>query len=245
MNAIKYFKDYIEGINEGLIKTNSLTTVSEQIHQNLSLLGFDVFLEKKTNKFSLKINHFNKIDPPKVNLLFEHVLSMVVNVCGWFPSFTTITNIYGKNISRKYDLEEILSNYEMIDSLTILFEAKFDEIEENIPEKLYHLSIQEYNDKIKKFGLIPKSKSKISSHLDRIYLCKNIESCKKLITQMSICYHDEKSKNIFLKNKPIIYEIDNSSKIIHKLYKDPNFIEGYYTVDNIDKNFITEVWRKN
>jgi hypothetical protein len=117
-------------------------------------------------------------------------------------------------------------------------------------EKMYHITIQEYDHKIKKYGLFPKSKSKLSSHTDRIYLCKSIEDCEMLIPQMKLYYSEERDTNLYkLNNKKyrkntkwILYEIDNTSNL--KLYKDPRYINGYYTLDNINPQDIREIKRE-
>ena len=108
---------------------------------------------------------------------------------------------------------------------------------------LYHLSVQEYKDKILKNGIFPKSKSKLSSHVDRVYLYKTIDDCKILIPQMKLHYSEEMNVNHYeLGNKKwrkntkwIIYKIIGD----YKLYKDPRYDGGYYTMDNIDPNNIS------
>lgn len=83
-------------------------------------------------------------------------------------------------------------------------------------------------------------KSKLSSHIDRIYLCKSIDNCKILIPQMKLYYFEEKDNNIYkLGNKKykknikwIIYEINNSNDII--LYKDHRYLNGF-SPENINE----------
>ena len=80
-------------------------------------------------------------------------------------------------------------------------------------------------------------------HLDRIYVCKTIEDCKILIPQMILHYNDIKNYHKYeLGNKRyrkntdwIIYEI-NVKDI--NLYKDPRYMNGYYILDNINKESI-------
>ena len=81
-------------------------------------------------------------------------------------------------------------------------------------------------------------------HIDRVYLCKNIEDCKELIPQMKIHYSEERSVNHYeLNNKKwikdtrwTIFEIDDDNL---KLYKDPRYDNGYYTMDNIHPSNIS------
>ena len=99
---------------------------------------------------------------------------------------------------------------------------------------------------MQKLWTFPKSKSKLSSHTDRIYLCKSIEDCEILIPQMKLYYSEERDTNLYkLNNKKyrkdtkwIIYEISNTSNL--KLYNDPR----YYTLENINPQDIKEVKRE-
>jgi hypothetical protein len=157
-----------------------------------------------------------------------------------------LINTNGLPISKRYDESELKLKQDIISEVKIDFNSKFDEIETNSPSKLYHLSIQEYENRILKNGLFPKSKSKISSHTERVYLCKSTQDCGSLIPQMKLHYSEEKDINLYtLGNKKwrkntkwIIYEIDNSGKNKIVLYKDPGYINGYYTLDNINPEFI-------
>lgn len=238
---IKYFKDYIESINEGLIKTYPGDKVLKDILNSLEHLHINSSGSFEDNKIKLTINNFNTIPLNKIRHLFDHIDTFVVNRGGWFPS-STIFNLNGNKKEEKYDYDKILILYEYISSLTIKYESKFDTEESNIPDKLYHLTIKEYQKRINKIGLIPKSKSKLSSHLDRIYICKTKQDCVDLIPKMMMYYTGEKDENIYKLGKkffnkditPVIYEIDNSSKEIDKLYLDINYGEkGYYILNNI------------
>ena len=122
----------------------------------------------------------------------------------------------------------------------------FDKIDFNRPNKLYHLSIKEYQSKILKSGLSPKEKSKLTNHPDRIYLCANIDDCKSLINKMRIHHEMERDYNMYSLSKrkwkmdisPVIFEIDNSNDFIKNLYRDPNYSNGYFTIDNISPDKI-------
>lgn len=87
-------------------------------------------------------------------------------------------------------------------------------------------------------GIIPKSKNKLTLHLDRIYLCKYPKDCYNLIPQMKYDYNKRKNNKLNKINiKWIIYEVNTDN--IDKLYKDPNYDNGYYIIDNMNKNDIT------
>ena len=105
---------------------------------------------------------------------------------------------------------------------------------------MYHLSIQNFENDIIKKGLIPKSKSKISKHLDRIYLCDDVDACYKLISQMKVDYMIKKSKNqkYDINYKWIIFEIDMKDLELN-IYDDPNYLNGFFIVDNINPSKIS------
>ena len=239
-NIIKYFDEFKELYEKGLIKTDEAETVYNSIYNSLSLLGINMFGSKFTkNNIILKINDLFSIDKPLVEILFNHISSFVINRGGWFPSKMLITNKFNMNNEVKYSLDDILNNCKYYKTITITYEKKFDEIETLIPEILYHLSIEEYNKKILKYGLFPKSKSKLSAHLDRIYLCASIQDCKDLINQMSFFYYGQNGVNTFKNTTPVMYEIDNSShNAVKNLYKDPNYKKGFYTLNNILPKYI-------
>jgi hypothetical protein len=246
---IKYYKDYINYINEGLIKTYPGDIISNNLTNSLIGLNLNFNVEFLENKIKLSLNFFNAIPVYNLDNLFDIINILVINRGGWFPSQMNITNINGMRNSLRYNLDNLYLNHSQYNIVEIIYDADFDNLVYDIPNKLYHLSIGEYKNKILKYGLFPKSKDKLTSHLDRIYLCKSIEDCKDLINRMKLYYSDEKSFNIYNKQKrkydkdtvPIIFEIDNSDGFIEKLYKDPNYEKGVYILDNIPPNKISIV----
>lgn len=247
---IKHFKDYIDMINEGLIKTYPGDLVLDDILKSLKYMHINASGLFQDNKIKLTINSFNLIALNQISHLFDHIDTFIINRGGWFPSTMDIVKITNIKKLSKYDFRYIIDNHNEIDMITMEYESKFDTEENNIPNKLYHLTIKEYSNKIDKSGLIPRSKSKLSSHLDRIYLCKTYQDCIDLIPQMLFYYTGEKDENIYklgkkLYNKditPVIYEIDNSSNIIDKLYIDINYNKkGYYTLNNIHADKIKQI----
>ncbi len=249
---IKYLKDYIENISEGLIKTYDSNIVLNDFLKTTR--DIPVVIKGKADidtiiieVFDIKSMAINAIEP-----LLDHIMIFVVNSGGWFPSKIDMININGLEKSDTFDIDYILSIYKQLEKITITFECKFDEAVKDIPKVLYHLTINEYTKKINRFGIAPKSKSKLSSHLDRVYLCTSIEDCKGLIPKMQLFYSKEKDEQTFNTKKyllskhglvkkdysPVIYQIDNSDETVTVLYKDPNFINGYYTLSNIPKTKI-------
>jgi hypothetical protein len=245
---IKYFKDYIDAINEGLIRSHDPDIIlNTTLHK---LINFDISGElvksNANDKILIKIKNINSISFENLEIIFNILSENIINIGGFFVSIINIENIHNIKNSIKSDMYEILPNKDYYKNIEIVFESIFDKIENNIPDKLYHLSIKEYQNVILKKGLYPKSKSKLTSHLDRIYLCKSIEDCESLIDQMKLYYNIERDQNLYRFNKkkwakdthPIILEIDNSDKFINKLYIDPNSIDVYFIIDNIPPNKI-------
>jgi hypothetical protein len=249
MSIIKNYIDYINALNEGLIKTYPGDIVLKDIVNSLTQMGLNVRGEFKDDKIILSINDFNVIPLNKIEILFDHMMTFIVNRGGWFPSTMNLIKLSGKAKNNKYDFHNIIIIHDELDSVEITYESKYDEIESDVPSKLYHLTIKEYEKKINKSGLIPRSKSKLSSHLDRIYVCKTIKDCEDLIPKMMFHYTGEKDSEIYKKGKklfnkdiePIIYEIDNSDNSIEKLYIDINYSSGYYLLDNIKANKLTKI----
>jgi hypothetical protein len=244
---IKYFKDYIDSINEGLIKTYPGELVLKDVLNSLKHMHMNVSGSFENNKIELVIYNFNIIPLNQIRHLFDHIDTFIVNRGGWFPSTMNIIKLTNINKLSKYNFDDIIRIHDEINTLIIEYESKFDTEEIDIPKTLYHLTIKEYCKNINKIGLVPKSKSKLSSHLDRIYLCKTHQDCVDLIPKMMLYYTGEEDENIYKLGKklfskditPVIYEIDNSTNIIDKLYIDINYNQrGYYTLNNIPKDKI-------
>ena len=224
-------------LNETL-KTHDIDLTLYNVNNELSLLKFNFNIQKNpNNSLLLTLNGFNYINT--VGEYLDIINRLLTDRHGWFPTKMEITNFSGMVNIFPYN-EEILKseNNKYYTTVSITYEPKYD-IETILPDKLHHLSIQEYKDDVLKKGLIPKSKSKLSIHLDRIYVCSDIKDCYNLINRMKFYYKNRKinNKKDNINDKWIIYEIDTKGLNI-KLYKDPNYINGYYIVDNIPNNLI-------
>jgi len=226
----KFINKWSEFTLNETLKTNDIDFTIKNIDNELSLLSFNFLIIKNNNSIEFTLNEFYSIQ--NFDITFNYLDSLFVDRNGWFPSKYKIVNLSGRKNTLQYDEEYLRINQKYFKSITITYEPKFD-IELNIPDKLFHLSIQQYEKNILKNGIIPKSKNKLSKHLDRIYVCDNISDCHKLIPRMKMNYLNSKIPNI----KWIIYEIDTSELNI-KLYKDPNYNNGYYIIDNIHPNKI-------
>jgi hypothetical protein len=232
---IKFTETWSEFILNESLKTHDIDITFSNVKSELSLLKFNFDIKKNiNNSLSITLNNVQYIYGI-VNYI--NVLNrLLVDRHGWFPTKMEIKNISGMLNEMPYNEEMLIFNYRYYDSVKITYEAKYD-IELNLPKKLYHLSIKEYESNVLKNGLVPKSKSKLSKHLDRIYVCSDIKDCYNLINRMKFYYDSRKINNRMdkINNKWVIYEIDTDGLDI-KLFKDPNYENGYYIIDNISKN---------
>ena len=228
--------NYLEFIKEGLIKTQPADVVLRKVIFLPNNLIYVINYTKSDNLIHFEILFFNKLS--EISKTFDAIESYFINMMGWFPSMMKIISLSGMENDIQYNKYYLIKNMSFISKVNIIFESKFD-IESNIPDKLYHLSIKEFEKSILKDGLSPKSKSKISYHDSRIYVCKSILNCKSLIPNMEMIYNQQKWSNPKSKINDdwIIYEIDTSGLDID-LYYDPNYIGGYYLLKNIPSNNI-------
>jgi hypothetical protein len=226
-NFIKKYSDFI--LNETL-KTHDIGISISNINRELSLQGninFSLFKENNNIKCILHNFNYNQSLP----LMFDYINNLFIDRHGWFPSIMNLEYLSGKKSDVPYDEDFLVENSKYISEVSIIYEGKYDLETSTLTNVLYHLSIQEYEKNILKFGLIPKSKSKLSKHLDRIYLSSNLNDCYNLITKMKWYYIGNIKEKNKINIKWVIYEIDTKELKIN-LYKDPNS-NGYYTIDNI------------
>ena len=223
--------NYLDFIKEGLIKTQSPDIVLRKVSFLPKNLIYGIRHTKSDNLIHFEILFFNKLS--EVSKTFDAIESYFINMMGWFPSMMKIISLSGMENDIQYNRDYLIKNMSFISKVNIIFESKFD-IEFNIPDKLYHLSIKEFEKSILKGGISPKSKSKVSYHDSRIYVCKHILGCKSLILNMKMIYNQQKWSNPKSKidDRWVIYEIDTNGLDI-KLYTDPNYIGGYYILNNI------------
>lgn len=221
------FNEYLNKINEGLLKTYNIDFVIDKSLQRLSVLNVKFSINKlENNSIKLTLFNFNKI---LINKIFGLLNKNFTNLFGWYPSYLYLENLSGMKSQMNYDENYLKKVYKYLDKVSIIYESKFDSVIK-LPDKLYHISIQEYENKIRKNGIVPKTKNKISSHGNRIYVCLTIDDCIDLIEQMDFYFFD-KNKNI--NTKWIIYEI-NTDNLNLELYKDPNYLnKGGYLLGNI------------
>jgi hypothetical protein len=164
-------------------------------------------------------------------------ISKLMNNCGWYPM--DIITIKGKRYHDKKTLKNFIVNEPI---KYIIFRARFDiEIDKKFwPEYLYHLTHLKNLNKIKKYGLVPRSGEKLSGHEDHIYLYdisnKNYSMKKfaKDIEKNFINIVTYKRMPEEYKGKYALLKIDmEMQKDYTKLFGDPDLQGAYFTLDNI------------
>jgi hypothetical protein len=232
-----FIETYYEFIINETLKTINIEKTYKSVFNELSLLNYNFDLTIDENKLKLIYNPIKTTKDIYCTEL-DYICNLFIDRFGWFPSTMQLVNLKDKKYVNKFNKEFLKQSYNIVKEITIIFEPKFD-VEIKLPDKLYHLSIQQFNKNIIKNGISPKSKSKISNHLDRIYVCSKVDKCYNLINSMKREYQLNKFYNSKYKinDKWIIYEI-NTKNLDIKIYKDPNYDGGYYLVDNISPNRI-------
>lgn len=210
-----YKEEYELNLKEGLIKTVN-------IGKTLSILE-----KKYSSKFIFtksKNSFFIKTFNTDLKSLLSGIIRDADNL-GWFPSFMETedyTGKWGKEYFREGEIK-------------LRFEAKFDEeVVENVPSILYHITPTVNVDKILKIGLVPKSRSKASYHPDRVFLSKSLKGIEEL-GRMFYQKTGIRDWTILRINTELI------PGDYLKLYTDPNYKLGYYTLNNINPQAIEKI----
>ena len=218
-------------IYEGLVKTTMLDKTRVLIERLFSTYGLywrdKIEIDEKSDTLLVDILDFEG-DTNKIDGFLKYV-----NNLGYFISI-----IYFKKkgetklIDKEYDINFLISKskeYKNLNNLIVVLEANFD-IERPVPEKLYHVTRQEVLEKIKQIGIVPKSKSKKSTHPERIYFAKTYDDTYDIYGNFKKEAPDQKFA---------ILEI-NTSKVNHiRVFDDPNYKGfGLYGLVNIPPNAI-------
>ena len=219
-------------IYEGLLRSVSLNKAKVLIERLFSMYKLywrdKIEMDEKNNTLLVDILDFQD-SKDKIDYFLKYI-----NNIGYFisiiyfkgPSETKLTDInYSKDT-----LIQKLNDYKNLSNLIVVLESSHDIEEDNIPDKLYHVTRQDVLHKIKKIGLVPRSESKKSTHPERIYLTKSYSD----VYDMTHHFKKEAPDQKFA-----ILEI-NTSKINHlRLFHDPNYRDyGYYILVNVPPNAI-------
>lgn len=216
---------YLEYIKESRYKTHGLITVKRQLPVLLNSINAIYDIEYyDTDDFSLSLSNIT-----------TNALSIIISRCeilGYFPSTFKLNNIRINNDTNIERFVDIVKNYSISknDTLWLQFESWQDQ-DIDIPDKLYHVTKTKNLNRIKRYGLCPKSKNKISYHPDRIYFVDNFKfalNIYKQLNEIDYCVIEIlPEKNILL------------------LRSDPNYNQGYYTNQNIPPYWIVNITNLN
>jgi hypothetical protein len=224
-----YKEEYELNLQEGLIKT---TPIGEAVYILKKQFPNWIFQYEKGNKdFTIEIL---KIKDGIQSEYFEKLLPLLNNL-GYFISYME-TYGDGIEIKDKYN-EKIVKNAfqnPLIHSIYLECEAKFDQKVNKIPEFLYHITPLRNWEKIKNIGLAPKSRSKRAYHPERIYLGKDEKNTIKLAPK----FYQDTGLNEWVLLK-INTELVPGDYL--RLYYDPNYKYGYYTLNNIPPQAIEKI----
>ena len=242
IHTFKSFNEIEKNVNEGLIKTYPIKSAINFIENALIdyRMKFKINnVDTISNVFDLEIYDYCYND--LLNLKMCAIESSLVNVCGYYPSRVKIEYCSGMEDTKKWNdsMWDDLVNYsKYYKNISIHFESKFDEEVITTNKYMYHITNEIYVKKILKNGLAPKSKNKLSSHPDRIYICKSIEDVKKLISKMRASdTYNNLGLNTKKGDKYSVLQIDIENIDI-KIRKDPNYEDGYYITRNIEPDRI-------
>lgn len=169
------YRDEENKIYEGLIFTHNILASIVMIKSEWPKLL--VRWNKPTHKydgnnFYIKIL-FDEIPTTDIEKIF-----VKINAFGWFVSEVEFLNnkkiIAHEKIDNYKDIILKLAKLEEVNNIELHLEAKFNILinreDAAFPDFFYNACPKVYEEKIKKYGLFPKSHSKLTKHPERIYL---------------------------------------------------------------------------
>lgn len=206
----------MENISEGLITTHQI----DKAVKHLLFYKGKAKVNYNNNQIFYQVEEFDKI---------KDIIKLIDNLGYFIGTFNYLLNNGDDWVSTK-DLP-ILND---VNQLWLTIESKFDSnINTDNIKNVYHISEKKYLDKIKKYGLIPKSKGKKANHPERIYVATSEVNLSQLIIQL---------KSIDREAEYILLTIDYEKAGKPKLYNDPNYLSyGYYIIDNMPNYSIINI----
>lgn len=226
MKKIDLYKDFISkyepfNINEGLIKSQEPIIVMSIMPRLLRASGINFILDNTaTGQIFIEVEN---IKQENLNFIF----SLIGNF-GYYGSDMILNGI-----DRKFNSEEIDSWFKLYDTIniTIFIEPYYDRNIKIIPQILYHVTPIKYIEKILKNGLSPKNKDKISTHPPRVSLGFNKNKTISLGKSL-------RSSSSYIDELWELLEIDTTKINDFKIYQDPNFKSGCYSLNYIPPSAI-------
>lgn len=242
---MKTFNEYKNDLDESKYFTHSLKKVNSILNKWLTSYSLNYLIDINEDSLDFQLYIYNNFNKNK----FDILITMCENM-GYFPSTIKIDNrdlfkeykdyfnFKNKNLNYKGNIDYIdylkSITFENFNILFFQFESyqDFDLKPEDIPDIMYHVCRKIDIDYILKIGLIPKAKSKISFHPDRIYLTNNLNDAQFLI---------KKFKEIEDIKYSIIEVNAKELKNYLKLKMDPNAYNSFYTNQNISSFYLKNI----
>lgn len=167
----------------------------------------------------------------------EDLKIFIKNLCKW--EFVSASDEENNPVEE----ENILTHNSQI--IHIKYKNKF-ELENHCHDNfiyLYHLAPINCSEKIKKIGLVPSSKNKMFSNMERVYFSDSIDD---LITLSQIFFHtneklikSKENKEGTVSKNYVIFRIDYKSPLFaNRLFKCPRSKDGFYTMENVNPEII-------
>lgn len=219
-------KDHL--IYEGLIHSVSVDKFADIVDKwsisstkmDIKAAGQKIVVHLEENLTSTELDNFLRL----------------INSLGWFVSVYSVFGGLGK--WKKFDRSDFENDCEDHRILAMQLEAKYDrEVDPQNFDILYHTTPSVNDAKIKRIGLVPKDRGKISVHPDRIYFAQTKSDLDIINERFHQLNKDVKEYTHY--SVDIRAASKNNSTI--RLFVDPNFEGGIFTLSNIEAKYLTVI----
>lgn len=162
-------------------------------------------------------------------------LSTLINNLGWFFAWQRIITDevdQGSKINMQQIFDQLHNDYITIE---LSLESKYDTKLTKIPDTLYHATPTKNANKVMRIGLVPSSKNNQLAFPDRIYLAERESNLVQILIPALAA-----ASNI---SNWTVFKVNYLDKIVPplRLFKDPNYNLGYYTLTNISPHNLERI----
>ena len=223
-------KDHL--IYEGLIHSVSVDKFADMVDKwsisstkmDIKVSGQKIVIHLEENLTSTELDNFLRL----------------INSLGWFVSVYSVFGGLGK--WKKFDRSDFETDCENRRILAMQLEAKYDrEVDPQNFDILYHTTPSVNDEKIKRIGLVPKDRGKISVHPDRIYFAQTKSDLGIINERFHQLNKDVKEYTYY--SVDIRAAAKNNATI--RLFVDPNFEDGLFTLSNIEAKHLSVIGRRS
>ena len=229
-------------LKEFLSQTIEADKTSKELDKRFPALDISVDIESP-KVFNMKL--------PKLAFKYWSEISKFLDTFGWYPSYIALAteDFFGNFLKDrgKYSNElmnDLMKSADDEDFIQVQMEAKYDT--EQQPEKYYyHLVPDVFLNSVELKGLTPKTKSKIATHPERVYLLNpGNEDEFENIANMLYDKTPSKETKSKIENYHLLRINADAIKDKVKFYNDPNFLIGngaVWTYQNIAPKYIEKI----